>query len=83
MHGRFGFYRGMLIALWAGINVFADNPVVQTCYTSDPAPMVYNGRVYIYTTHDSDNAVSSYLISNWKCYSSDGHGELDGPRSHA
>jgi len=22
---------------------FADNPIVQTIYTADPAPMVYNG----------------------------------------
>ena len=60
----------MVIVLWAGMNVFPDNPVVQTCYTSDPAPMVYNGRVYMYTGHDSDNAGNSYLLSNWKCYSS-------------
>jgi len=51
-------------------DVFADNPAVQTCYTSDPAPMVYNNRVYMYTGHDSDNASGNYLISNWKCYSS-------------
>jgi hypothetical protein len=23
----------------------ADNPIVQTIYTADPAPLVYNGRV--------------------------------------
>src|SRR5664279_5399434 len=63
------FYIVMLIPLFATI-CFADNPIVQTAFTSDPAPMVYNGRVYIYTTHDSDNASGSYLISNWKCYSS-------------
>jgi len=52
-------------------NVFADNPIIQTCYTADPAPMVYNGTVYLYIDHDSDNAPSSsYLLSNWKCYSS-------------
>ncbi len=50
---------------------FADNPVVQTCYTADPAPMVYNGTVYLYIGHDSDNAPSNgYLMRNWKCYSS-------------
>ena len=49
---------------------FADNPVIQTCYTADPAPLVYNGRVYMYTGHDSDNASSNYLMRNWKCYSS-------------
>ncbi|MGA2506261.1 MAG: family 43 glycosylhydrolase [Chitinispirillaceae bacterium] len=49
---------------------FADNPVIQTCYTADPAPMVYNGRVYMVIDHDSDNASGGYLLSNWKCYSS-------------
>jgi arabinoxylan arabinofuranohydrolase len=63
----YSFLAALLLFFSGG---FADNPVVQTCYTSDPAPMVYNGRVYIYTTHDSDNAANSYLISNWKCYSS-------------
>jgi len=49
---------------------FADNPVVQTCYTADPAPMVYNGRVYMYVGHDSDGASGGYVMRNWKCYSS-------------
>jgi arabinoxylan arabinofuranohydrolase len=49
---------------------FADNPVVQTCYTADPAPMVYNGRVYMYVGHDSDGAAGGYVMRNWKCYSS-------------
>ena len=34
----------------------ADNPIVQTIYTADPAPLVYNGRVYLYTGHDEDNS---------------------------
>jgi arabinoxylan arabinofuranohydrolase len=28
---------------------FAENPVVQTIYTADPAPMVYNDTFFIYT----------------------------------
>jgi len=32
----------------------ADNPIVQTNYTADPAPMAYEGRVYLYTTRDED-----------------------------
>jgi hypothetical protein len=52
-------------------NVFADNPIIQTCYTADPAPMVYNGTVYVCIDHDSDNApTNGYLLANWKCYSS-------------
>jgi arabinoxylan arabinofuranohydrolase len=51
--------------------VFADNPVVQTNYTADPAPMVHNGRVYIYTGHDEDTIVNNFFTMNeWRVYSS-------------
>jgi len=49
----------------------ADNPIVQTNYTADPAPMVHNGTVYLYTTHDEDKTVRNFFTMNdWKCYSS-------------
>jgi len=48
----------------------ADNPIVQTSYTADPAPMVYNGRLYVYTTHDEDVTVSNFFTMNdWRIYS--------------
>ncbi len=51
--------------------IFADNPIIQTLYTADPAPMVYNGRVYLYTSHDDDKIVDNfYTMRNWRCYSS-------------
>lgn len=37
---------------------YADNPVVQTTYTADPAPLVHNGTGYLYTGHDLDTATS-------------------------
>ncbi|AEV83903.1 glycoside hydrolase [Actinoplanes sp. SE50] len=47
----------------------ADNPIVQTVYTADPAPMVYNGRVYLYTGHDEDNS-TYYTMKDWRLFSS-------------
>lgn len=47
----------------------ADNPVVQTCYTADPAPMVYNDTVYLYTGHDEDNS-TWFTMKDWRCFSS-------------
>ena len=48
----------------------ADNPIVQTNYTADPAPMVYNGRLYVHTTHDEDVTVSNFFTMNdWRVYS--------------
>ncbi len=50
---------------------YADNPVVQTLYTTDPAPMVYNGTCYLYTGHDEDTIVDNfYTMKDWRCYSS-------------
>ncbi|MFI6844186.1 family 43 glycosylhydrolase [Kitasatospora sp. NBC_00085] len=49
----------------------ADNPIVQHIYTADPAPLVYNGRVYLYTGHDEDNsAPTSFTMREWRVSSS-------------
>ncbi|MDP4203186.1 MAG: glycoside hydrolase family 43 protein [Bacteroidota bacterium] len=49
----------------------ADNPIIQTSYTADPAPMLYDGTVYLYTSHDEDKTVRNFFTMNdWKCYSS-------------
>ena len=45
----------------------AQNPIVQTMYTADPAPMVYNGKLYLYTSHDEDDA-SWFVMNDWKLY---------------
>jgi hypothetical protein len=51
--------------------LFAQNPVVQTNYTADPAPMVHNDTVYLYTGHDEDQIVNNFFtMNNWLCYSS-------------
>jgi hypothetical protein len=42
---------------------------VQTIYTADPAPLVYNGRVYLYTGHDEDNS-TTFTMKEWRVYSS-------------
>ena len=49
----------------------AQNPIVQTHYTADPAPMVHDGKVYVYTSHDEDETVDNFFtMYDWRCYSS-------------
>ena len=36
--------------------VNADNPCIQTIYSTDPAPMVYGDTVYLYTGRGEDNS---------------------------
>lgn len=57
-------------ALFLSSVVLADNPCVQTCFTTDPAPMIYNGKIYVYTGHDEDNA-DFFWMQEWRVYSSD------------
>ena len=47
----------------------AQDPIIQTKYTADPAPMVHNDTVFLYTTHDEDDA-DGFKMLDWLCYSS-------------
>ena len=46
----------------------AQNPIVQTWFTSDPAPMVDGDRMYVYTGHDEDGA-DFFWMYEWRAYS--------------
>ncbi len=54
--------------LLTGLSFSAQNPIVQTAYTADPAPMVYNDRLYVYTTHDEDDS-TWFTMNDWKVFS--------------
>jgi len=52
----------------SAVKCSADNPIVQSIYTADPAPMVYNDTLYLYTSHDEDGA-TYFEMRDWHCYS--------------
>jgi arabinoxylan arabinofuranohydrolase len=56
------------VALFPGV-ARADNPIVQTIYTADPAPLIHDGRVYLYTGHDEDNS-TYFTMKEWRVWSS-------------
>jgi len=59
-------------ALIASLNynaAVAQKPIVQTKYTADPAPMVYRDTVFLYTTHDEDDAMG-FKMRDWLLYTS-------------
>lgn len=54
------------------------NPLITDKFTADPAPMVYDGRLYLYVGHDEyyggqDTASGGkeFNITEWLCYSTD------------
>lgn len=46
----------------------AQNPIAQTCYSTDPAPMVSGDRLYVFTGHDEDNA-DFFWMNEWRLFS--------------
>ncbi|MGO1296402.1 MAG: non-reducing end alpha-L-arabinofuranosidase family hydrolase [Vibrio sp.] len=50
---------------------FAKNPVVSHVYTADPAARVFNGRVYVVTTHDQDTQTDYSQLKDYYLFSSD------------
>ena len=50
------------------IIIKCDNPLAQTVYTSDPAPMVYKDVLYVYTGHDADSA-SYFEMPDYQLFS--------------
>ena len=47
----------------------AQDPLIQTKYTADPAPMVHNDTIFLYTTHDEDDADGCKML-DWLLYTS-------------
>ncbi len=58
----------LLLLILGAVQILAQNPIVQTNYTADPAPMVYNDKLYVYTTHDEDGS-TWFTMDNWRLYS--------------
>src|SRR5665213_134020 len=51
------------------VNCYALNPVIQTIYTADPAPVVHDGVCYLYVDHDEDVLVKNFFtMKDWRCF---------------
>ncbi|WP_311948036.1 glycoside hydrolase family 43 protein [Mucilaginibacter terrae] len=65
LKGLFAF----ILIIIAFTKAHAQNPVIQTKYTADPAPLVYHDTVFLYTSHDEDDAFG-FKMQNWLLYTS-------------
>ncbi len=60
----------MLLALGTLGVSYAQNPVIETWYTPDPAPYVHNDTVYLFVDHDEDRETGFFNMKDWQLYSS-------------
>lgn len=67
----FGTFFLLVMAVFNGIaqNEIKQKVIIQTKYTADPAPMVYNDTVFLYTSHDEDDA-TGFKMLDWLLYTS-------------
>lgn len=60
----------VLLAVSA-MRLSAQIPIVQTNYTADPAPILVNDTIFLYTSHDEDDAQGyGFKMKNWLLYTS-------------
>ena len=65
-----------IAACAASVSLSAQNPIIRDAFTADPSAHVFEGRVYVYPSHDIP-APADYARKDWFCmadyhvYSSD------------
>lgn len=58
------------VSLISGICIAKDQmPIIQTKYTADPAPLVHNDTIFLYTSHDEDDA-DGFKMLDWLLFTS-------------
>lgn len=62
---------GLLTVMLQFGSSFAQNPIITDMFTADPAPIVYNETVYLYTSHDTATVDdTNYKMPDWYVFSS-------------
>ncbi|MDE6510809.1 MAG: family 43 glycosylhydrolase, partial [Muribaculaceae bacterium] len=66
MKSVFAFNRIYPIVVGAtAASISAQNPIIHDQYTADPTARVFNGRMYLYPSHDIESPVES--LAEWFC----------------
>ncbi len=58
-----------LLAQSAPLQVSANNPICQTSFTPDPAPVVFGDELWVFTGRDHDGNNSNYTMTGYQCFS--------------
>ena len=66
-----GVSGGLFILPLLGIALHGANPIITDVHTADPAALVHDGTVYLYTGHDeAPENENRYVMKEWLCFSS-------------
>lgn len=63
------YYRSLILglAILGGISLSAQNPIIRDQFSADPTARVFNGKVYLYPSHDIPTPSDKNLRKDWFC----------------
>jgi beta-xylosidase len=59
-----------IMALCSAAFCLAQNPIITTSYTPDPAPYVHGDKLYMFVGHDEDDA-TYFKMNDWQLFSTE------------
>lgn len=66
---KFGILITSFVLVWFPVSK-AQNPIIRDIFTADPAPLVYNDTLYLYTGHDvAPVNAPNYEMDDWHVFS--------------
>ena len=57
----------LMIMFWIASSISAQNPIIRDQFTADPTARVFNGKVYLFPSHDIPTPPDKGLRENWFC----------------
>lgn len=72
MNNKQRFVLGLFLffTCFSSASVMAANPIVTDIYTADPSVHYFEGKYWVYTTHDEPTASFDFDMRDWRVYSS-------------
>ncbi|MDE7118299.1 MAG: carbohydrate-binding protein, partial [Bacteroidaceae bacterium] len=59
----------LCLGLTSALSGFSQNPISQTEFTADPAPLVVGDTLYLYTGHDEREAPPTrFIMHDYLCF---------------
>ena len=63
---NYRLFIGCLIVFWVN-SISAQNPIIRDQFSADPTARVFNGKVFLYPSHDIPTPPGKNLRENWFC----------------
>ena len=67
MKDRKYYFLFSIVIILSLLDVKAQNPIIRNQFTADPTARVFNGKVYLYPSHDIQTPPNKNLKKDWFC----------------